>query len=174
MLASKQYRRLYELGQLIVACETYIVHNGKVLMHKRSKSKEKFPGYWIGPGGHVDEGEDVLSTAIREVKEETGVSITEKNVVLKVLAFHHHIDRNEVWMEYLFRADIPETQIVKSSNEGKSKWINIDELSTMEKVFPPSKYYFSHILYNKPGIIYNASEWKGANLVKVLSERIGK
>ena len=164
-------KQLHQLGQLIAACETYIIHNGKVLMHKRAEDKKKFPGFWIGPGGHIDEGEDALKAAIREVKEETGVMLEEKDVRLKVLAFHHHIDRDEVWMEYLFRATIPSEQKVISTDEGESKWIPIDELMKMEKVFPPSKYYFDHILNGKPGILHNASQWKDAHLVKVLSER---
>lgn len=167
-------KRLHELGQLIVACETYIVHDGKVLMHKRAKDKEKFPGFWIGPGGHVDEGENALSTAIREVKEETGVNINENDIKLKVLAFHHHIDRSEVWVEYLYRAVIPKSQKIRSSKEGKSQWIEIEKMLRMENVFPPSKYYFDHILNDKMGIVYNFSLWENANLVKVINERIGK
>lgn len=167
-------KRLHELGQLIVACEAYIVHEEKVLMHKRADDKEKFPGFWIGPGGHVDEGEDVLSTAIREVKEETGVTISEKDIKLKVLAFHQHIDRGEIWMEYLFRAVIPKSQKVISSKEGKSQWIDIKKMLKMKNVFPPSKYYFNHILNDKPGIVYNFSQWKDAHLAKVISERVGK
>lgn len=163
---------LHTLGQLIVACETYIIHNNAVLMHKRAETKKKFPGFWIGPGGYVDQGEDVLTAAIREVKEETGVTVAPTDVSLKVLAFHHHLDREEVWMEYLFRAEIPESQQVISTEEGSYAWIPIDEVMQLEKVFEPSKYYFDHILKNKPGIMYNASEWKDASLVRVLSERV--
>jgi 8-oxo-dGTP diphosphatase len=167
-------QKLHEIGQLIVACETYIVHQGKVLMHKRAETKSKFPGFWLGPGGHVDQGEDVLSAAIREIHEETGVQLDPQNVSLKVLAFHHHIDRKEVWMEYLFRAEIPADQPVHSTGEGETKWIEIDELMKMEKVFPPAKYYLAHILDKNSGIMYNASDWKDAQLVKVHSERVDK
>lgn len=167
-------KRLHQVGKLIVACEAYIVHDGKVLMHKRAEDKKKFPGFWIGPGGHVDEGEDVLTAVIREVKEETGVLVKEKDVTLKVLAFHHHLDRGEVWMEYLFSAKIPSDQKVKSTAEGKSGWIKVDELMKLEKVFEPSKHYFDHILNDKPGIMYNYSQWKDAQLVKILSERVDR
>jgi 8-oxo-dGTP pyrophosphatase MutT (NUDIX family) len=166
-------KRLHEVGQLIVACETYIVHNGKVLMHKRAENKSKFPGFWIGPGGHVDEGEDVLSAAIREIYEETGVILEPSQVTLKVLAFHHHLDRGEVWMEYLFRAEIPAEQSIHSTAEGLTAWLPIEEVLTMDQVFPPSKYYLGHILNSDSGIMYNASEWQDAQLVKVLSEHLG-
>ena len=165
-------KRLHELGQPIAACEVYVVRGGKVLMHKRSEDKKKFPGFWIGPGGHIDEGEDALTAAIREVEEETGVVIQESDVKLKVLAFHHHLDREEVWMEYLFRASIDVDQPVVSNHEGESEWVEIERLMKMDKVFEPSKYYFEHILLDKPGIMYNSSQWSGAKLVKVLSERV--
>lgn len=165
-------KHLHELGQLIVACETYIVHDGKVLMHKRAETKAKWPGFWIGPGGHIDEGEDALTAAIREIKEETGVTLEPHNVALKVLAFHHHVDRNEVWMEYLFRAEIPADQPIHSTDEGETHWIPLEELMTMDKVFPPSQYYLAHILDKNSGLMYNASEWREAQLVKVLSQRV--
>lgn len=165
-------QKLHELGQLIVACEVYIVHRDKVLMHKRAADKKKFPGFWIGPGGHVEAGEDVLTAAIREIKEETGVLLQSDNVKLKVLAFHHHLDRGEVWLEYLFRATMPTEQPIISTPEGESKWIEINELLKMNQVFPPSRYYFDHILNDKPGIMYNASDWRDAQLVSVQSQLV--
>lgn len=165
-------KRLHELGQLIVACETYICHQGKVLMHQRAQTKSKFPGFWIGPGGHVEEGEDVLTAAIREIEEETGVILKPQDVTLKVLAFHHHLDREEVWMEYLFRAEIPAEQPIHSTSEGISQWIPESELLTLDNIFPPSRYYLPHILDHQSGIMYNASQWREAQLVQVLSERV--
>ncbi len=130
-------KRLHELGQLIVACETYIVHGGKVLMHKRADDKEKFPGFWLGPGGHVDAGEDVFSTALREVKEETGVELQPNDVKLKVVAFHHHLDRQEVWIEYLFRAEIPNQVEVRSTIEGSIGSRTIDRPWKAAPFCPP-------------------------------------
>lgn len=167
-------KRLHEAGKVIVACETYILHSDAVLLHKRSADKKLFPGYWIGPGGHIDEGEDALSAAIREVREETGVLIKGDNIQLKVIAFHHHLDREEIWIEYLFRASIQSNQKVKDTIEGTSKWIPIDKLQSLVNIFPPSKYYLDHIIKNKPGILYNSSEWRNARLVRVRSEQVDK
>jgi 8-oxo-dGTP pyrophosphatase MutT (NUDIX family) len=42
----------------------------KVLLHKHKKLQ-----FWLGMGGHVEENENPVETAIREVKEETGLDI---------------------------------------------------------------------------------------------------
>ncbi len=48
----------------------------RILLQKRSISKDIQPGRWdTAVGGHVDEGEDFLSAALRELREELGVSV---------------------------------------------------------------------------------------------------
>ena len=47
-----------------------------LLMQKRSLLKESYPGCWdISSAGHLDEGEDPLQGAIRELEEELGISV---------------------------------------------------------------------------------------------------
>src|SRR5690242_4646969 len=38
--------------------------------------------YWKAPGGRKETGESAMETAIREVEEEIGISLTEKDLVL--------------------------------------------------------------------------------------------
>jgi ADP-ribose pyrophosphatase YjhB (NUDIX family) len=47
--------------------------HGKILMVQ--EGKPECYGLWGQPGGHVEPGEDPLSTALREVKEETGYDV---------------------------------------------------------------------------------------------------
>ncbi len=166
---------LDKLDQINLASECYVVKNGKVLMFKRSETSSRFPGWWIGPGGRIDSDEDALVAAVREIKEEAGVAVDLKDIKLKAIAFHHHLDRKEVWVSFIFLATLPENQTEKGEDlEGKSAWIPLDELMTMEKVFPPTKYYFDHVLEDKPGIMYANIEWENAQLVKVLSQQVDK
>lgn len=46
----------------------WVMHNGKVLL-----VKHKMLGFWLAPGGHVDENELPHQAAEREVLEETGI-----------------------------------------------------------------------------------------------------
>ena len=170
----KTIKRLHEVSKTIFVSEVYIFHQNKVLMFKRSETKKKFPGFWSIPGGHIDEGEDPLTSAIREVKEETGIDIAAKDIKLRVVAAHHHLGREETYMAFAFSVELREYFELSSSTEGKAHWVEIDEAKNLENVFEPVKYYFDHIFNNKSGIIYNNSQWKNNRLVKVLSESIDK
>ncbi|MFH1849641.1 MAG: NUDIX domain-containing protein [archaeon] len=48
---------------------------GRMLINKRSKEKEFYPGCWsIALGGHVNAGENQDDAVVRELKEETGIT----------------------------------------------------------------------------------------------------
>jgi 8-oxo-dGTP diphosphatase len=51
-----------------------ILKDEKVLLIKRTGSHGE--GTWSSPGGHIDFGETIEETAVRETKEETGIDIT--------------------------------------------------------------------------------------------------
>jgi 8-oxo-dGTP pyrophosphatase MutT (NUDIX family) len=166
-------KRLHQIAQPIFTAEVYILWNDALLMFKRSETKKKFPGFWSIPGGHIDEGEDPLAAAIREVKEETGVLISPADIKLKVVAMHHHLDRGEMYVAFAFVTQLKlEPTVLTSSEEGTSHWVKTSDAMNMENVFPPIRYYFNHVLENKPGIIYNQSQWENSQLVKVLSETV--
>lgn len=47
---------------------------GEILLQKRSINKDVAPGKWdTSVGGHVNPGEDLLDSAIREMEEELGI-----------------------------------------------------------------------------------------------------
>jgi isopentenyldiphosphate isomerase/predicted RNase H-like HicB family nuclease len=49
--------------------------SGNLVMQKRVKTKDVAPGKWdTSVGGHVDAGEDYETAALREMKEELGIS----------------------------------------------------------------------------------------------------
>lgn len=51
-----------------------VVRRGKkILLLKRPDCDRSFPGTWCLPGGQADEGESLLATALRELREEAGI-----------------------------------------------------------------------------------------------------
>jgi 8-oxo-dGTP pyrophosphatase MutT (NUDIX family) len=48
----------------------FVVHNRSVLLHWHRKVKA-----WLPPGGHIEQDEDPVQAALREVREETGLEV---------------------------------------------------------------------------------------------------
>jgi ADP-ribose pyrophosphatase YjhB (NUDIX family) len=65
-------RRIYPERPL-VGVGAIIIARGKILLEKRKNEPGR--GQWSIPGGLVELGESVEQTAIREVKEETGLEV---------------------------------------------------------------------------------------------------
>lgn len=57
----------------IVACS--LVHDGRILYVKRNPKKPQ-GGLWGCPGGKKEDGEDSVTTAKREIREETGIDLS--------------------------------------------------------------------------------------------------
>src|ERR1035441_5886120 len=50
---------------------------GEVFLQKRSMKKDRQPGVWdSSSSGHVDSGETYDETAVRELREEIGLTVT--------------------------------------------------------------------------------------------------
>lgn len=95
---------------------------GKVLVQERVKS-------WTGlsfPGGHVEAGESFVESAIREVKEETGLDIRN----LKSCGVIHWANKDTLdrYIVHLYKTSDFSGELLSETDEGKVFWITIDEL----------------------------------------------
>ena len=92
---------------------------------------------WIYPGGHADGEEDLLSVAVREVEEETGLKakVLDKNIYSiqsapvkghikkgKYISAHLHLD-----VLYLMEADDKIPLLYKDDESKGVKWVSFDE-----------------------------------------------
>lgn len=50
-----------------------LLHEGEVLMARRSKHRQLYPDVWSFPGGHVEGTETNEQALVRELKEEIGI-----------------------------------------------------------------------------------------------------
>lgn len=127
--------------------------NNMVLVQKRVK-------YWTGvtfPGGHVEKGESFTESAVREVKEETGLDI--KNPKLCGTVHWCHKDTDERYIVLLYKTTQFSGELVDKTDEGEVFWINKEDFrnyqlspnfSTYLKVFL-SDNNEAFGLYNKDG-----------------------
>ena len=95
---------------------------GKVLVQDRVKS-------WKGlsfPGGHVEDNESVVDSAIREVKEETGFVVQN----LKSCGIIHWLNNKtfDRYLVFLFKTSDYSGELMAESDEGRNFWISVDDL----------------------------------------------
>lgn len=88
------------------------IHNsqGEILLQLRAKNKELYPAVWdTAAAGHVSAGEDPLSAALREVKEEIGLAFNKEDLefikIFKREVIFRHMNNKEFYYVYLSKYD---------------------------------------------------------------------
>lgn len=96
------------------------------LLLKRS-SQEKYPNIWQMVTGSVDSNEKGFETALREIKEETGLTPVKFWVAPQVNSFYS-AENDEICMVPVFAALVQTDSEVKISSEhSEYKWLAQDE-----------------------------------------------
>lgn len=110
--------------ELTVLC---LIQNGDEYL-LQDRVKEDWKGYTL-PGGHIENGESVVDAVIREMKEETGLTVLNP----RLCGVKQFPIKNGRYLVFLFYADRFEGEVV-SSNEGSMHWISKDKLSDIDTV----------------------------------------
>lgn len=113
-----------EQTELTVLC--LIRQGDQILLQNRVK--EDWNGYAL-PGGHVEPGESIVAAVIREMQEETGLTVLNPRLC-GIKQFPIEQGR---YLVFLFLADRFEGTLT-SSEEGKMEWISRSELGQYRTV----------------------------------------
>ena len=110
----------------------YIENNDYYLMlHRTKKKKDVNKDKWIGVGGHAEGNETPQECLLREVKEETGLSLTSYKF-RGLITFIS--DEYEAEMMCLFTADGYTGELI-TCDEGELEWVkksDVPQLPTWE------------------------------------------
>ena len=102
--------------------------NGKVVLQYRSPERYK---KWSGhafPGGHIEEGESLAESVIREVYEETGLTIADPKLVA---VKDWPLDDGGRYIVFCYKATRFSGQL-RSSEEGEVSWVEKDQLEQLD------------------------------------------
>ena len=136
---------LCELTNMVMIEDGY----GNVLVQNRQNSN--WNGY-VFPGGHIELGESFVQSAIREVKEETGLTIQN----LTLCGTKQFItDHNCRYIVFLYKTNVFEGEL-HDSKEGKVEWVALSQIKNYKLAsgFEDMLEVFENSAYNE--LYYNA------------------
>lgn len=113
-----------EQVELTTLCLIY--RGDEILLQNRVK--KDWAGYTL-PGGHLEPGESIVESVIREMKEETGLTV----FAPKLCGVKQFPIEGGRYLVFLFKTDRFEGEL-RSSDEGRMEWIarkDLDELPTV-------------------------------------------
>ncbi len=106
----------------------YIEHEDQYLMLLRNKKKnDENAGKWIGVGGHFEEGESPEECMLREVYEETGLTLTQYRYrgIVTFVSDQYETEYMHLFTASGFRGDI------KECREGELRWVAKDRIFSL-------------------------------------------
>jgi dihydroneopterin triphosphate diphosphatase len=97
----------------------------KYLLLKRSETKEPYPGIWQIVTGRFEKDEKAYETALREVKEETGLNPVLCYVAPKMNEFYTpHNDK--IYLIPVFVVNVSEDKVILSDEHTHFEWVDYD------------------------------------------------
>lgn len=106
---------------------------GAVVYRKKAESqpellliRHRYGGHWSFPKGHVEDGENETQTALREVKEETGLTVKLAEGFRECVEYYPKANVKKLVVYFLGYAE--DDRVHKQDEEvSETKWLGLDE-----------------------------------------------
>ena len=140
----------------------YVIDNEKkqtLMLHRVKKENDMHEGKWNGLGGKLEKGETPEECVIREVKEESGLTI--KKPHMHGFITFPLFDGTNDWYVFLFTADNYSGKLI-DSHEGNLEWIPNKKVRSLnlwegDKIFLEwlyeKKFFSAKFVYQKGKLI---------------------
>lgn len=140
----------------------YIEQDGNYLMlHRTKKENDQSHDKWLGVGGKFEKDESPDECILREVKEETGLTLTSYQL-RGVMTFVSDIWETEYM--FIYTADRFEGELAECS-EGDLQWIKKTEVMNL-KLWEGDNIFLKKLI-DGDGFFTVKMEYEGEKLVKV-------
>ena len=131
----KEKMQAHEDGNFHRTAHIWIINDKReLLLQKRSATKKSHPNCWdISGAGHIRTGETVIEGAIRELKEELGIAVEEKDLqYIVTIKSTKNLKNMEFQYVYLLNCDKEiEEYIFKDNEVSEVKYVHFQELEKM-------------------------------------------
>jgi 8-oxo-dGTP diphosphatase len=130
-----------------------ILREGMILLGKRNDDPEKADselhgeGTWTMPGGKMEFGESFEETAVREVLEETGLTIEKENLRLISVSNDRKEDAQFVTLGFLCENVSGEPKVMEPEEITEWKWFELDKYPL--NIFFPSEEIINNYFDNR-------------------------
>ena len=148
---------------VIPYCLVYLKSRGRVLLIRKSKGRSH-EGEWIGLGGKLEPGEDPVSSAVREFREESGLTLADPKLrgtfvwLDEVQCGIIHVVTGTRWSGTL-----------SQSEEGELGWHSIQDISTLgdlaehqrlflERILLDDEYFYSAVMVYRDNAMVRYSD----------------
>ena len=124
--AKINYEDLIKSRKLVSTCIIFRkTKNGiEVLLERRGSSPNEHK--WCIPGGHVEKDEDPIDAAIREIKEETNLTINKPDLIL---VGHHDNEDGRDKYNFIFATEYTGNSEAKASSDAEFvEWYGVDKM----------------------------------------------
>lgn len=130
----KEKTQAHEDGNFHRTAHIWIMNDKKLLLQKRSATKKSHPNCWdISGAGHIMAGESVIDGAIRELKEELGIEVEEKDLqYIATIRSTKNPKNMEFQYVYLLNCNREIEEYIFEDNEvSEVKYVYYEELEKM-------------------------------------------
>lgn len=143
----------------------YIEQDGcYLMMHRIAKEKDINEGKWIGVGGHFEENESPEDCLLREVREETGLTLTSYRLrgIITFISDGWGCEYMHLYTADAFEGSLTKTQM-DACEEGVLHWIPKEKILDLN-LWAGDKIFLDYLL-KEEGFFSMKLHYQGEDLI---------
>lgn len=124
-----------------LATLVYAIRDDEVLLHRRVKAPNI--GLWVAPGGKLEDGESPAECAVREMREETGFTISDP--MLRGIMTEVSPRADYQWLTFIFAATRLGGDLAPAPGIGEFRWVRIPDVFQLD-IPPTDRIFFARVV----------------------------